>query len=79
MIGLGLLLHLGLDLFEIFRRNPVPQLEVVIETVLHRRAGGELRFRPDFQNRGREDMRTGMADPFQFRHLRFRIRALVLH
>ena len=49
MIGLDLLLHLRLDLLEILGRNAVRQLDIVIEAVLDRRAGGELRFRPDFR------------------------------
>ncbi len=68
VIGFDLLLHLGLDLLEIFRRDAVRQFDVVIETVLDRRPGGELRFRPDFQNGGRQHMRARMADAFQFRH-----------
>src|SRR6185437_16076097 len=48
MIGFDLLFHLGLDLLEIFRRNAVRKIDIIIETVLDWRPGGELRFRPDF-------------------------------
>ena len=54
MVRLDLLLHLGLDFLEIFGRDAMRQFDVVIKTVLHRRPGGELRFRPDFQNGGCE-------------------------
>ena len=61
MVRFDLLFHLRLDLLEVFGRNAVRQFDVVIESVLDRRPGGELRFRPDFQNRRREDMRRRMT------------------
>ena len=69
MVRLDLLLHLRLDLLEILGRDAVRQLDVVIETVLDRRSGGELRFRPDLQNGGGQDVRRGMAQPFDVGHL----------
>ena len=47
MIRFDLLFHLRLDLFEIVRRNAVRKIDIVIKAVLHRRPGGELRFRPN--------------------------------
>ena len=70
MIGFDLLLHLRLDLLEILRGDSVRQFDIVIEPVLDRRAGGELRFRPDFQDGGGEDMRRRMTQPFDVGHLR---------
>src|ERR1041385_3149397 len=69
MVRLDLLFHLSLDLFEVLRRNPMRTIQIVIDTVLARRTGGEWRFRPDLQNRGRQDMRGGVAEPFDLRHL----------
>ncbi len=70
VVRLGLLFHLGLDFREILGRDAVRQVDVVIEAVLDRRAGGELRFRPKSQDGGGENVRGGMADPLQFRHWR---------
>ena len=61
MVGFDLLFHLCLDLFEILRRNAVRKIDIIIETVLDRRPGGELRLGPYFQNRSRQDVRRGMA------------------
>ncbi len=62
-------LQLRLDAREIFRRNPVLQFEIVIETVFDGRAGGsELRVRPELENGRRQNVRAGMANPLQFRH-----------
>ena len=70
MVRFDLLLHLRLDLLEILRRNAVRKIDIVIKTVLDRRPGGELRFRPDFQNRRRQDMRGRMTQTFDVGHLR---------
>ena len=70
MVRFDLLFHLGLDLFEIVRRNAVRKIDVVIKTVLDRWPGGELCFRPDFQNRRRQDMRGRMPEALEVRHLR---------
>jgi hypothetical protein len=70
MVGFDLLLHLGLDFFEIVRRNAVGKIDIVIKTVLDRRPGSELRFRPDFQNSRGKDVRRGMPEPLDIRHLR---------
>ena len=69
MVRFDLLFHLRLDLLEILGRNAVRKIDVVIKAVLDRRPGGELRFRPDFQNGRGEDMRRRMAKPFEVRHL----------
>ncbi len=47
MIRFDLLFHLGFDFLEIIGRNAVRKIDVVIETVFHRRPGRELRFRPN--------------------------------
>ena len=70
MIGFDFLFHLGLDLLEIFGRNAVIQFQIVIETVLDWRTGGELGAGPDLQDGGGQNMRRGMAEPFDVRHLR---------
>ncbi len=44
------------------------QFDIVIEAVLDGRPGGELRFRPETQNGGGEDVGAGMADAFQLGH-----------
>ena len=69
MVRLDLLLHLRLDLLEIVGRDAMRQLDVVIETVLHRRPGGELRIGPDFQNGRGQDVRGGMAEALDVGHL----------
>ena len=70
MVRFDLLLHLRLDLLKIVRRNPVREIDIIIKAVLDRRPGGELRFRPDLQNRRRQHMRRRMTQPFDVRHLR---------
>ena len=69
MVGFDLFFHLGFDLLEIFGRDAVGQLDVVVEAVLDRWSGGKLRFRPDLQNGGGENVRGGMAEPLQVGHL----------
>ncbi len=70
MVRLDLLLHLRLDFLEIVRRNAVRKIDIVIKTVLYGRPGGELRFRPDFQNRRCEYMRSGVTQPLDVGHRR---------
>ena len=69
VVRLDLLLHLLLDLREILRRDAVRQIDVVIEAVLDRRPGGELRLRPDAQDGRGQHMRGGMADALEVGHL----------
>ncbi len=45
------------------------QIDVVIEAVLDRRPGGELRLRPDAQDGRGQHMRGGMAEPLEVGHL----------
>ena len=61
--------HLGFDFFEVLRRNSMRQFDVVVETVLDRWTGGELRLPPDFENGGGENVRGGMAEALQIGHL----------
>ena len=70
VIRFDLLLHFRLDLLEILGRNPVRKIDVVIKAVLDRRPGGELRFRPNLQNRCREHVGRRMTKTLDVRHLR---------
>ena len=70
MVRFDLLLHLRLDLLEILRRNAVREIDIIIKSVLDRRPGRELRFRPDLQNGRRQDMRRRMTKALDVRHLR---------
>ena len=44
------------------------QLDVVVEAVLDRRPGGELRLRPDAQDGRGQDVGAGMPDALQLGH-----------
>src|ERR1700676_3363049 len=70
MVRFDLLLHLSLDLFEVLRRNAMRKIDIVIKTILDRRTGGELRFRPDFQYGRGQDVCGRMTQTFDVRHLR---------
>ena len=70
MVRFDLLLHLRLDLLEIVGRDAVRQIDVVIKAVLDRRPGSELRFRPDPQDRRRQDVRRRMTETLEVGHLR---------
>ena len=69
VVGFDFLFHLGLDLFEIFGRDAVVQFDVVIEAVLDRRTGGELRVGPDFEDGGCENVGSRMAQALDVGHL----------
>ena len=69
MVRFDLFLHLRFDLLEVFGRDAMRQFDIVIEAILHRWAGGELRFGPEFQNGRRQDMRRRMTETFYIRHL----------
>src|SRR4051812_38811294 len=69
VVRFDFLFHLRFDFLEVFRRDAMRQLDVVIKSVLNRRARGELRFRPNLQDSRGENMRRGVAQPFQVRHL----------
>ena len=69
VVRLDLLFHLRLDLLEILRRDPVRQIDVVIEAILHRRPGGELRLRPDAQDGRGQHVRGGVAQALDVGHL----------
>ena len=70
VVRFRLLLHLGFDLREVVGRDAVRQFDVVVEAVLDRRTGGELRFRPDLEDGRGQDVRGGMAQPLDVGHLR---------
>ena len=57
------------SIFRNLRARCGAKIDIVIETVLDRRAGGELRFRPDLQNGGGQDVRSRVTQPFDVRHL----------
>ena len=44
------------------------KFDIVIKSILDRRSGRELRFRPDFQNGRRQNMRRRMAQAFDVGH-----------
>ena len=69
MVSFDFLFHLGLDLFEIFGRNAVVEFDVVIETVFDRRTRGELCVGPDFEDGGRENVCSRMAQALDVGHL----------
>jgi hypothetical protein len=69
VVRFRLLLHLGFDLREVFGRDAMRELDVVVEAVLDRRTRGELRLGPDLQDRGGEHVRGGMAKTLDIGHL----------
>ena len=60
--------HLLLDPLEILRRDPVREIDVVVEAVVDRGSGSELGLGPDAEDRRGEDVRRGVAEGFQFGH-----------
>jgi hypothetical protein len=68
MVRFRLLLHLGFDLREVFGRDAMREFDIVVEAVLDRRTGGELRLGPDLENGGSEHVRGGMAEALDVRH-----------
>ncbi len=68
MVGLNLFLHLLLDPRKVLGRDPVRQIDVVIEAIVDRRTGGKLRFRPNAQHRRGQHMRAGMTQRFDVSH-----------
>ena len=68
MVRFDFVFHLGLDLFEIVRRDPVRKIDIVIKTILYRRPGGELRFRPDLQNCRRKYVGRRVTKTFEVGH-----------
>ena len=68
--------HALLDLFEVFVRDLLGQLEVIIEPVLDGRPDRVLRFGIEFQHGLRHDVRRRVAD---FIELRLFVLFLDLH
>ena len=68
VVRLDLLFHLLLDPREVLRRDPVRQIDVVIEAVVDRRTGGKLRFRPNAQDGRGQHMRAGVTESFDVSH-----------
>ena len=62
-------LHFLLDLGKILWRDAMRHFHVVIKAVLNRRSGGELGVGPELGDGGGQDMRAGVAEALQFRHL----------
>jgi hypothetical protein len=69
MVRFDLLFHFRLDFLKILGRNAVFKINVVIKTVFHRWPCGELRFRPDFQDRRSKYVGSRMTETFQVCHL----------
>ena len=61
--------HLLLNAFKILCADAVVQLHVVIKTVIHGRPAGQLGIRPEAANGRSQNVRAGVAQPFQIRHL----------
>ena len=68
----GDLLHLGLELLEVFGREGPLEGEVVVEAVFDDRADGHLRLRVDSLHRLREQVRGGVADDLERRRILLR-------
>ena len=68
MVRLDLLLHLRLDARKVLGRDAVRQVDVVIKAVLDRRAGGELRLRPEAQDGRGQHVGAGVTKGFNFSH-----------
>ncbi len=64
-VGLRELVHLRLELREVFRRERPLEGEVVVEAVLDHRADGDLRFRVHRLHGLREQVRGGVADDLE--------------
>ena len=69
MVGFDLFFHFRLDLLEILRRNSMRKINIVIKTVLYWRSCGELRFRPEFQDRRCKYVRRGVPQTLNVGHL----------
>ena len=61
--------HLLLNAFKVLCADAVVQLHVVIKTVIHGRPAGQLGIRPEAANGRSQNVRAGVAQPFQIRHL----------
>jgi hypothetical protein len=70
-VRLGQFLHLGLDLLEVFGVERALESEVVVETIVHHRADGDLRRRKKRLHGLSQEVGRGMTDDFE------RFRALV--
>ena len=69
LVFLHHLLHLLLNALKILCADAVVQLHVVIKTVIHGRAASQLGVRPEAANGRSQNVRAGVAQPFQIRHL----------
>ena len=69
VVGLDFLFHLLLDPREVVGRDAVRQVEVVVKAILHRRARGNLRLRPDAQDGRGPHVRGGVAEALDVGHL----------
>ncbi len=81
LVLLDHLFHFLLDFRKILRRDAVREFHVVIKSVLHRRAGGELGVGPELGDGRGQDVRAGMSNALQVRHFLpfFRRFAFVFH
>ena len=69
LVVLGDFLHLGFDLLEVVRGDPVGHVEVIVKAALDGRAVGELGVWPQLENGRGHDVGAGMAEPLQVGHL----------
>ena len=61
--------HFRFNAFKVFRADAVVQLHVVIKTVFHGGTARQLGIRPDAANGRSQNVRAGVAQAFQIRHL----------
>ncbi len=60
--------HLLFDPGKIFRREPVGDVEIIIEAFVRRRTNVQKRLRPESENRRGHNMSAGMASALQLGH-----------
>ena len=68
LVLIGDLLHFGLDLREIFERELMVEVDVIVEAGVGGRADVELGIGIDAQDGRREDVRGGVAEFFEGSH-----------
>ena len=61
--------HLLLDFLKVLRADPVSEIDVVVEAVINRRSGGELRLWPDAEDGICQHVGAGVPDGFELGHV----------
>ena len=69
LVLLDHLLHLRLDFLEVIGRNAMLKIDIVVETIFHRRPGSKLGIRPDPANGRGQNVGGGVPKSLQVRHL----------